>query len=372
MYCSRCGQELKEGQRFCTKCGLQIQPNQMPNNFNQQNIYQNNQPRNINMQQNSIYQKKIKMKTCKYCVSEIPKKAKKCPYCRKNTGTFSQRLTDFILYMAIIIFGTIFIVKACSSQVSVTPKTKLVKSEDIIDTYISEGDYNELFINPNDYKGFKIKYAGIVFNIVDSDDDYFYFQVFQNPNDDTTNTLVVAPINFSSKVKKGDYVIIDGVIDGKYIGENVLGVKTSAVQVESDKITVTDYMNAMSPTIKEIQINQEWSQYGYTIKFEKIEFSKIETRLYVTVRNNGNSTFYFRDYMTTILQNSKQYEIEYNYEADYDELPDKILKGGEARGIITFPVLDEKSDLQIYFSCASDDYFEEEFEDNYHIDIVNN
>lgn len=69
--CSNCGTICVAESGRCDKCGFIFDMDAF------------NASRNENNRQNSP---SVEMKLCKYCQSNIPKKAKVCPVCRKQLG----------------------------------------------------------------------------------------------------------------------------------------------------------------------------------------------------------------------------------------------------------------------------------------------
>jgi hypothetical protein len=56
-------------------------------------------------------------------------------------------------------------------------------------------------------------------------------------------------------------------------------------------VTVTTYAEVVAPSEKTIKINESKDQHGYEVTIEKIEFANAETRVYLTINNNGSSNF---------------------------------------------------------------------------------
>ena len=89
----------------------------------------------------------------------------------------------------------------------------------------------------------------------------------------------------------------------------------------------------MVPTIKSVELSRvTQDQLGYSITVEKVEFAEKETRVYVTIQNNGSSNFSAYSFNSKIIQNGKQYEEARNYSADYPRNPDRSGSGGNHGG----------------------------------------
>lgn len=89
-------------------------------------------------------------------------------------------------------------------------------------------------------------------------------------------------------------------------------------------------------------------QSGYRIEVTK------EICFYVTASNNVKDDFSIYTYSIVVTQNGKQYKLESNYNADYDELIDDIKPGITSSGIPTFPAL-EANDFNLIIEGSSDD-----------------
>ena len=91
---------------------------------------------------------------------------------------------------------------------------------------------------------------------------------------------------------------------------------------------------------------------------QKVELAETETRVYVSITNNGTDTFDMYSFNAKLIQNGKQYEEEANYEADYPEIQNDLSIGVTTEGIITFPPIEE-APFQIVLPANSGNYHEE-------------
>lgn len=118
------------------------------------------------------------------------------------------------------------------------------------------------------------------------------------------------------------------------------------------------YQEACAPTLYTATVQTAaQTQCGYTVSVDSVELAEKETRVAVTVTNNGAAAFSIYDSSAKIVQNGKQFEREYNSYADYPELQSDLMVGASTTGIITFPVL-EKADFDITLTGSSDDWDE--------------
>lgn len=226
------------------------------------------------------------------------------------------------------------------------------------DTYIDSAEYATLFTDASEYVGKDIKIAGKMNGTMEQDSNGKYFQMFHNLNGDSKSVLVMCDASTQDFVS-GDYVLVTGEVLGTTSVENLFGGEVMSLAIKAESAEKTDYATAERPAIKALEPNLQIDQYGYVISLNKIEFAKEETRLYVTVTNNGSSKVYFSGYSTKIVQGNSQYELQYNYESNYPEVQSEILSGIESSGILAFPRIDMDTDMKIYFEAYSDDYYEE-------------
>ena len=79
-----------------------------------------------------------------------------------------------------------------------------------------------------------------------------------------------------------------------------------------------------------------------------------ETRLYLRIQNTGRASISYQ--AGYLAQDGAQYAETYNAEAHYEVLPDDILPGVTATGVVVFPALKDPGALQIHLQILSEDY----------------
>lgn len=233
---------------------------------------------------------------------------------------------------------------ACSSG---TPKEKV---------FIEENEIGNLYTSPKDYKNKYVTLTGKVFGNPESKDDLVVFQMFNDPKNSDRNTIVICDSN-TNGIKSDNYVKVTGYIEGAFEGENLFGASVTAPQIRAESVEVVSYIDAVSPTLKSVEINQtkESNSNGVTITLEKVEFAETETRLYLSVDNQSNSKYMFYSFNTKIVQDNKQYEEEMNYDANYPEFASEIPSGVKEEGVIAFPAINQ-NDFKLLSEGYSDDY----------------
>lgn len=253
------------------------------------------------------------------------------------------------------------------TQANIVPTSTIQKVDD---SYITENEMQAVYSNPDKYKGRRIKLSGRIFSEVEADSDGVYMQMWGDAEKSERPTDVYYA-NTAIKLASDDYVKVDGIILGEFVGQNKLGGTVRHLMVAANTLEKVSYQDVLSSTIKEVIVNETKIQYGYEVTLQKVEFADNETRVYVSVTNNGNAEFSIYKYSSSITQNSRQYEYQFNYKADYPELNDDLLPGNVTDGIITFPRL-ELDDIKIMLKANSDNYRENIKPFEFEIHVENN
>ncbi|HZK44174.1 MAG TPA: hypothetical protein VFC73_07800 [Syntrophomonadaceae bacterium] len=221
--------------------------------------------------------------------------------------------------------------------------------------YIEESEIAALYSNPLNFKNKGVKLYGKVFKI-EEDGDNVFLQVWVNVNGDDENTIVM-DFNSENTYKDGDLIFINGFVKGEFEGENAFGGKIIAPSIEAIKIKESNYIDAFSPTIKKLEVNQEIDQYGAKVILKKIEFADNETRLYISINNESNYDLNIWTHSAKVIQKGKQFEDEYNYDSDYPEIQSDLVHGVSTEGILVFSKLDKDyGELKFIIDGSSDNW----------------
>ncbi len=232
-------------------------------------------------------------------------------------------------------------------------------SEAEVDTSpLSEMEIKEMYTDPDKFEGRTVTLSGQVFSDPERDDNGVYFQMFSDPENNEGNT-VVAYLVPDFELESDDYVKLTGMVAGKFEGENAYGGSVTAPQIIATTLEKASYAEVVAPALKAVELKDATqTQYGYTVSITKVEFAENETRVYVTVKNDGSDIFNLYSFNTKIVQNGKQYEEDSNYDADYPEVQTDLLPGVTTEGIIVFPKL-EQEDFRIVLDASSENYDED-------------
>ena len=223
---------------------------------------------------------------------------------------------------------------------------------------LTEAEVKMMYSNPEEYIGSTVELVGIVFAGVEYDEDAIYFQMWGDPENLDLNTVVTYP-DPTFKLEDDQYVKVVGEVVDVFEGENMMGGTITAPAIRASSLEVLSYQDAMAPTISTATAaTQTIEQYGYSVTVQKAELAESETRLYISVTNNGSNEFNLYTFNMKIIQNGTQYEEEMNYNADYPEIQSGILPGVTTEGIVTFPAL-EQAPFQVIIEGSSGDWHED-------------
>lgn len=221
---------------------------------------------------------------------------------------------------------------------------------------ISDSEIDQLFTSPDDFKGRTFEFIGKVLS-VEKDSDMIAVQAYYDIENYDKNVIIFSE-DTSLKISEDDYISVKGSVKGEFSGENVFGGKVTAPTIEAISIEVVDYQTAVAPTRKELTVDKTVKQLGYSVTIDKVEFADSETRIYVTVTNNGSDLFSLYSFDAKLVQDGKQIEVQDNYDAEYPEIISELKVGASTSGIVCFPAIEQK-DFTVSFSAYSENWEEE-------------
>lgn len=221
--------------------------------------------------------------------------------------------------------------------------------------FITEDQIDDMYSDPDKFIGKYVVLKGQLNGSPESSDDKRGFQMWGNPETLERNTVVYCDKSLAKDLKGDSYVIVTGKIEGSFEGENAFGKVINTPKITADKIEISNYIDVISPTLKSVDINDVRNSNGVTVTLQKVEFSQIETRIYLSIDNQSGKEYSFYSYNSKIVQNGKQFELGSNYYAEYPELSSDILSGVKSEGILVFDKL-EQANFQLVCEGQSDDY----------------
>lgn len=258
-----------------------------------------------------------------------------------------------LLFIVISLF--LFMVACGEEETSDTISKKNKTTE--VKGIVSEKDIDEMYSNPKQFKDYEVELTGIVFNEPEADEDGVYFQMFADPINSEKNTLV-GLLDTDLKVKTDDYVKVTGIVKDEFEGENAFGGVVKAPVIEATKFEVVDYVTAVAPANRTIEIKEEINQHGYHMELQKVELADEETRVYLKISNQSDVTIDFYSFNAKLIAGNKQLEENMPYlETGLPEIQSEILPGVETEGVIIFPAIDQKEKkLTFHAEGSSENY----------------
>lgn len=222
---------------------------------------------------------------------------------------------------------------------------------------VEEKDFDKMYTDPKKYKNYEVEFIGKVFVDPERDEDGVYLQVWADGENSEKN-LIVAYNEPDFEVSTDDYIRVKGIVGDSFEGENAFGASMEMPAIKASKIEAVDYMTAVAPTIKTIEVNEEINQNGFIVSVEKIEIAENETRVYAKVDNQTKDNISFYSFSTKLIVGNKQLEEENVYEADYPELQSDLIPGTQTEGIIVYPKIDENEEMLKFYAEGSSDNYE--------------
>ena len=195
--------------------------------------------------------------------------------------------------------------------------------------------------------------TGQVFN-AEHDGDLHSYQIYTDPDNYEGNTIIQIS-GENPGLSTDDFVRATGTIEENFTGENAFGGEVTATAMTADTIEKVTYQEAVAPTLTQVDLAQTVEASGYSVTVDKIEFAEKETRVYVTLSNNGAGRFSLYDYDAVVIQDGQQYNVQDNYIAGYPTINNELAQGASLSGIVCFPHLEAKS-MQLQMHGYSDNY----------------
>ena len=182
-----------------------------------------------------------------------------------------------VVRKSIVIFSlfVVLLLAACGESGSMNEASVEANEETEANSkeVLAEEDFDKMYSNPKEYKGYEVEFTGQVFVDPERDDSSVYLQVYAKPEQFEQNTIVAyEDSNFDVKVD--DFVKVIGIVKDEFEGENLMGGTITAPFIEATSIEVVDYITAVAPTIKEVVVDETIDQHGMEVTLQKIEFAE--------------------------------------------------------------------------------------------------
>lgn len=223
---------------------------------------------------------------------------------------------------------------------------------------LSEREVRQMYSAPENYIGSTVELTGKVFGGVEYSGNNIYFQMWADPENSDLNTVINFP-DPECELEDGDYVRLNGVVWDVFEGENMMGGTIIAPTILVNDLEIISYKDAIMPTVATAAATPPTiDQSGYSVTVQNVELAEKETRIYVSIENNGANEFTLYDFNAVLIQDSTQYESQRNYDADYPEFQNDIRPGIKTEGVIVFPAINQ-GPFQIIMEARSSDWHED-------------
>ena len=179
-------------------------------------------------------------KICKHCQTEIPKKAKVCPQCRRKQGGKLKWIVSII----VVLFFFFGLLGNDDSSYTLSEDATTMTKQEYMDA-CQDVTYEELARRNSNYVGSKVKFTGKVFQVVNSSDTGISTYLISVTEDeygfwDDNVRVQFDTSKMESKFLEDDIVVFWGEVSGEYSYESVLGAEitvpsVTAVYMEMEK-----------------------------------------------------------------------------------------------------------------------------------------
>jgi hypothetical protein len=217
-------------------------------------------------------------------------------------------------------------------------------------------NYGELHSNPRAHKGASVDITGQLLERPEESGNELAFQMFVDVENSDWNTIVYTD-QTDLDLNMDDYVRVRGEVLGSFRGENAFGGSITAPTVQASKVSTVSAGQAIDPATEVRVINRTVGGQGFDVTLQKIEFGKESTRAYVALANNTNHGASFYTFDAQIVQGSTQVDYLQDSYAYYDEEPQAELRPGvRTEGVLAFGPVDPKQPFQLRLPWTSDNY----------------
>jgi len=157
---------------------------------------------------------------------------------------------------------------------------------------------------------------------------------------------LVVRFDANIEVTKGDYVAIEGVLGGRFVGEMEDGGSIDMLEIIASSIEPVAAEGIVAPASTVWEPRTEKEEADMTVKVDRVEFAEAETRVKITIRNAGETAAVIQVSNSFIKQSDLFFEPQVELPEGYREVPVDLSAGAAGAGTIVFPALDEDTALE--------------------------
>ena len=259
---------------------------------------------------------------------------------QKNLGLFFNKKT--FLKITLVVLGIAFLYLFTLGTSMQNQNSAPISLNEILNKEqitLTNDNFNQVFAN-NYLAGAKVKITGRILDIIGAQNGrtlcYFLLEPASLKDNKLTIALNLDPFSIFNGTK---YYQLEGFLAYSPLVEN--GAAKPVVIVERYK--PLEPWHLFDPPIKTVEVKQTLKRKDKEIIFEKIEFGKNETRLFITLKNLSNHPVSFNLLEPRASQRDRFYVEALYQNRDYPKLKDQLGPKEIVRGIIVL----EKMDYQI-------------------------
>ncbi|MGI6756100.1 MAG: hypothetical protein ACOX4F_08845 [Atopobiaceae bacterium] len=231
--------------------------------------------------------------------------------------------------------------------------------------YLEDTEIDAMFASPDDYRGKWVKLPGVTITSSARDGNTTFVQAVYDVTHYDKNFIVNS--DTTETFGSNEYIVVDGRLDGTFMGTNSFGGTVSAPLVTAATITKSSYIEVVAPAIVTLEPNASAEENGLSFTCDKVEYADIETRVYLMVNNSREDTVNYGEYDIRIMCDGKQIaqdnDSQSPYLGNYPSLTHDVLPGASSEGILVFPPIDRGKDFQVVIPNIYCDDYQVQFDD---------
>lgn len=225
---------------------------------------------------------------------------------------------------------------------------------------IAPGDYTQLTRNPNDYQDMSVSCSAQILYDPQYTDEGIYF-VFRSasPKEDTPMLYGIAfwaGEEEDLRLRDRSFVTLHGTVMGEHSYTDSYGYEDACPAIYLTNLEQSSYAEIYAPALTILSFDNCVSTVeNCTVQVFKCEFAESETRVYLTIDNNGSSPISFIPSECVVQQANKKYPWKENLDADYPQFSGSLQPDEKKHMVLTFSSLDASQDmvLTLYLTNAS-------------------
>lgn len=260
--------------------------------------------------------------------------------------------------------STNHIIASSQLRSAMQEKLSFAQQQDTVSTadlsLIAPGDYTELTRDPNSYQDMSISCSAQVLYDPQYTDEGIYF-VFRSasPKEDTPMLYGIAfwaGEEEELRLRDRSFVTLYGTVMGEHSYTDSYGYEDACPAIYLTNLEQSSYAEIYAPALTILSFDNCVSTVeNCTVQVFKCEFAESETRVYLTIDNNGSSPISFIPSECVVQQANKKYPWKENLDADYPQFSGSLQPDEKKHMVLTFSSLDASQDmvLTLYLTNAS-------------------